>query len=195
LKTLWLSGHPTGATGAAELLDQRHLVGDLVTAVMELAAMALVLALTYSWGRRLPATVVLTPVWIATGLLTPIALGLPLLPLGLLAQTFAGGTPAPADNGLQGWVFPVVYGGFIVQAATVLVAFVGYAQDRRPWPSPRYIRATKPNLHSVATPLINAVRVAPNSGASLRARQRPHRTRGLHPDRTGGGGEAALAHA
>lgn len=132
LKVLWLLGDPVGAAdaaGAAELLDVRHIVGDVVTAGMELFAVALVVALTYPWGHRLPAVVVAGPVWVACGLLAPIAIG---LPLGLVAQAFAGGSPAPAGNGLDGWVFALVYGGFVVQAVTLPIAFVGHARDR--WP-------------------------------------------------------------
>ncbi|WAL69524.1 hypothetical protein ORV05_17685 [Amycolatopsis cynarae] len=132
LKVLWLSGYSAGAAdagGAAELLDMRHLVGDVVTAGMEIAAVGLVLALTYPWGHRLPVVVVAGPIWLAAGLLAPIAIG---LPLGLLAQTFTGGSPAPAGNGLQGWVYVLVYGGFAVQAVGLPTAFVGHARDR--WP-------------------------------------------------------------
>jgi hypothetical protein len=132
LKVLWLSGNSLGAAdaqGAAELLDTRHLVGDVVTAGLEVAAVALVLALTYPWGRRLPAAVVAAPIWVAVGLLAPIAAG---LPLGLIAQAFAGGAPAPSGNGLVGWVFLLVYGGFGVQAVGLPVAFVSHARDR--WP-------------------------------------------------------------
>jgi hypothetical protein len=133
LKVLWLAGHPVGATdtaGAGALLDARHLAGNLVSGAMELVAIALVMALTYPWGRRLPAALVLVPAWLGTGLLAPIALG---LPLGLVAQALVGGSPAPTGNGLDGWVFAVVYGGFIVQAVGLVAAFVGHALDR--WPA------------------------------------------------------------
>lgn len=138
LKVLWLSGRSIGATdaaGAATLTDPRHIVGNLVTVGMELVAIGLVLALTYSWGRRLPAALVLVPVWVGTGLLAPLVLG---LPLGLVAEAVGGGAAAPADNGLAGWVFAVVYGGFIVQAVGLLTAFLGYALDR--WPQVFWIR-------------------------------------------------------
>lgn len=132
LKVLWLLGFSAGAAdaeGAAELLDVRHIVGDVVTAGMELAAVALVLALTYPWGRRLPAPLVAAPIWLAGGLLAPIAVG---LPLGLVAQAVVGGSAAPAGNGLHGWVYVLVYGGFVVQAIGLLTAFLGHARDR--WP-------------------------------------------------------------
>lgn len=159
LKALWLTGSTVGAAsaaGAAELVDTRHLVGDVVTAGMELAAIALVLALTFRWGRRLPAVAVLAPIWVATGLLAPIALG---LPLGLVAQAFAGGAPAPTDNGLEGWVYATVYGGFVVQAAGLLVAFVCHARDR--WPEVfrmrtaqlRAVAGNRRRLAAVAAPI------------------------------------------
>jgi hypothetical protein len=132
LKALWLTGHGTGATsaaGGAELLDTRHLVGDGVTALLEIAAVALALALTCGWGRRVPAVLILVPMWVGTGLLTPIAVG---MPLGLAVQAVAGGSPVPTDNGLNNWVYLCVYGGFLVQAAGLFVLFPGYV--RRRWP-------------------------------------------------------------
>ncbi|CAM3527075.1 hypothetical protein KIPE111705_12595 [Kibdelosporangium persicum] len=140
LKVFWLFGNSVGAAdaqGAAELLDVRHLVGDVVTAGMELFAIALVLALTYPWGRLLPAWLVAGPIWLASGLLAPIALG---LPLGLAAQAFVGGSAVPADNGLLGWVYVLVYGGFAVQAVGLLAAFLGHARER--WPEVFRMRMT-----------------------------------------------------
>lgn len=141
LKVLWLSGSSIGATdavGAATLTDPRHMMGNLVTVGMELVTIALVLALTYPWGRRLPAVLVVVPIWVGTGLLAPIVLG---LPLGLVTQAISGGAAAPAENGLDGWVFTVVYGGFIVQALGLLTAFLGYAHGR--WPAVFWIRTTQ----------------------------------------------------
>jgi hypothetical protein len=132
LKIAWLAGSSVGsatAAGAGSLHDGRHTVGNAATLAMALAAVLLALALTHRRGQRLPAAVVLIPVWVGTGLLAPIALG---LPVGLVAQAFVGGSPAPADNELQGWVYAVVYGGFVVQAIALLTAFVLYARVR--WP-------------------------------------------------------------
>lgn len=132
LKLLWLSGSSVGsatAAGAASLHDPRHTVGNLATLAMELVAVLLALALVDRRGRRLPAAAVLVPLWVGGGLLAPIALG---LPFGLLAQGFSGGSPAPADNGLHGWVYAVVYGGFLVQALALGSAFVFHARAR--WP-------------------------------------------------------------
>jgi hypothetical protein len=94
---------------------------------MELVAVMLALALSHRRGQKLPAAVVLIPVWVGTGLLAPIALG---LPLGIMAQAIVGGSPAPADSGLHGWIYAVVYGGFVVQAVALLTAFIFYARVR-----------------------------------------------------------------
>jgi hypothetical protein len=158
LKAIWLAGTPVGAstpTGAAELLDTRHLLGDLITAGMEVVAIGLALALCMRWGQRLPALVVAGPIWLGVGLLAPIALG---VPFGLAAQALAGGSPAPADNGLQGWVYACVDGGFVVQGLALLVGFVGYARER--WPgilSPHRIVVTRPTVVAALTATVYAV--------------------------------------
>ncbi|GAB3878016.1 hypothetical protein GCM10029964_028040 [Kibdelosporangium lantanae] len=94
LKVLWLAGIPVGAgaAGQAELLDTRHLVGDVVTVGLELAAFTLAVAMARPWGRRLPAFLVVAPMWVGAGLLAPIAVG---LPLGLVAQAVSGVLPCP----------------------------------------------------------------------------------------------------
>jgi hypothetical protein len=132
LKVAWLAGSSVGsatAAGAASLHDGRHTVGNAATLALELVAVLLALALTHRRGQKLPAVVLLLPIWVGTGLLAPIALG---LPVGVIVQAVIGGSPAPADNGLQGWVYAVVYGGFVVQAIALLTAFVLYARVR--WP-------------------------------------------------------------
>ncbi|WP_296605514.1 hypothetical protein [Nocardioides sp.] len=132
LKVAWLTGSPVGIRpGAAgvEMRDERYVVGNLVTVGMELVAIALLLALTFPWGRRLPGWLLAVPVWVAAGLLAPIALG---LPAGLVLQAVAGGAASSTDDGLEGWVYAVVYGGFVLQAVGVLAAFGWHARER--WP-------------------------------------------------------------
>lgn len=89
--------------------------------------MLLALALRHPRGRKLPAAILLVPVWAGTGLLAPIALG---LPVGVVVQAIAGGSPAPVHNGLHGWVYGVVYGGFTVQAAALSTAFLLHVRLR-----------------------------------------------------------------
>lgn len=165
LKVAWLAGSSVGTTtaaAAAELHDARHVAGNVLTLALELAAVLLALALVRPWGRRLPAPVVLVPIWVGTGLLAPVAVG---LPLGLVAQAFAGGAPAPSDSGLEPWVYALVYGGFVVQAAAIGTAFVLYARDRwasvvragavPPAPSARRALAVTGSAAAAAYALVN----------------------------------------
>lgn len=51
----------------------------------------------------------LAPIWVAAGLLAPIVLA---VPLGTLLRTLFSSQPLTGDaNGLQGWVYGIVYGG------------------------------------------------------------------------------------
>jgi hypothetical protein len=162
LKVAWLLGSSIGsatAAGAAELHDDRHIAGNVVTLAMALVAVALALALTHPRGHDLPAAVLVLPVWVGSGLLAPIALG---LPLGIIGQSIAGGgSSAAADNGLDGWVYAVVYGGFSVQAVALMTAFALHARVR--WPAlfrlrmraltPTSQRLTLTHLSAAATAL------------------------------------------
>ncbi|MET0188954.1 MAG: hypothetical protein ABW212_08160 [Pseudonocardia sediminis] len=138
LKAVWLSGHPVGVTDPAVMESTSMTVLNGVTVAMDLCVIALAVALTAAWGRRLPAAAVLLPGWVASGLLLPIAVSV--LPATLL--TGSGG----AGDGLAGWVRPLVYGGFAWQGAFLLVAFALYA--RRRWsatvrdagPAPQAVR-------------------------------------------------------
>ncbi|NKZ05093.1 hypothetical protein [Actinomadura latina] len=95
---------------------------------MDAVAVLVALAFTFRWGRRVPAWLVLTPIWAAAGLLAPIVLA---VPLGALLQALFSAEPLTGDDqALQGWVYGVVYGGFTVQGLGLLTAFVLYARDR-----------------------------------------------------------------
>lgn len=132
LKLLWLSGSRLGIPADSVLLEGDgtvlHAVNAL-TLLMDAAVVLLVLALVRPWGRRLPASLLLLPLWVASGLLSPILVGVPgQLLLALFSRP-------PSDNGreaafLDGWVAPVVYGSFMVQGLALTVLFAGYVRDR-----------------------------------------------------------------
>ena len=127
IKTAWLLGSEIGVVQPGLMRTAPFVVGNLITAVMELTGAALALALVHRWGRRLPIWLVLLPLWVAGGLLAPVMLA---APLGFLAGNIA--TPAadgPID-GLQGWVYGVVYAGFILQGTGLGVAFILHVRAR-----------------------------------------------------------------
>lgn len=122
LKISWLTGGTIGLRDASFLDSTVMDVGNAFTAGMDAVAILLAFAFTYSWGRRLPAPLVLFPIWVGTGFLAPIAIGIPFFVPDLA-------TPA-ADLPLQGWVWAVVYGGFAWQGIALLTAFALYAKER-----------------------------------------------------------------
>jgi hypothetical protein len=128
IKTAWLAGSTIGWNDAEAARDSALYVGNAITMGLDAVAVLVALAFTFPWGRRVPAWLVLAPIWVAVGLLAPIVLA---VPLGTLLQAlFAPGSLSVGDNGLQGWVYAVVYGGFTGQGLGLLTAFVLYARDR-----------------------------------------------------------------
>ncbi|MDF9816534.1 hypothetical protein [Streptomyces sp. SPB162] len=132
LKIAWLCGStvgiPAGSSLRGSLEDRAFYAVNVLTVVMDLAVVALALALTRPWGRRLPAWLLVLPGWIATGLITPIIVG---FPLQTVASLLTGGRSAPpGDPWLAEWVFGVVYTGFGIQGLALGALFVLYAKDR-----------------------------------------------------------------
>lgn len=118
LKAAWLAGSTVGVADPSQFQDGSVFVLNAVTAGMDLVAILVALAFTYSWGHRIPGFFVLVPVWIGTGFLIPIAVLLPTL-------DFSGSLPF-----LEPWVQPMVYGGFAWQGVMLAAAFFFYARER-----------------------------------------------------------------
>ncbi|MDQ1011531.1 hypothetical protein QFZ82_006016 [Streptomyces sp. V4I23] len=130
LKIAWISGSRIGIPEGSILLEHPALIAvvNSVTVLMDAAVVVLALLLTQPWGMRVRAWLLGVPMWGATGLLTPIMIGFPVQ----LAASAAGGTTTQ-DAGepfLDGWVFNVVYGGFILQGLSLGTLFLLYARDR-----------------------------------------------------------------
>jgi hypothetical protein len=133
LKIAWVSGSRVGIPDGSMLLEHRTamVVGNSASVLLDSMVVVLVLLLTEPWGRRVPAWLLVVPVWAATGLLSPIVVGYPLQ----LGARLLGGAAAPAAGPaarpfLDDWVFTVVYTGFIVQALALGALFVPYARGR-----------------------------------------------------------------
>ncbi|ANN21378.1 hypothetical protein SD37_41270 [Amycolatopsis orientalis] len=123
LKASWVTGGSLGLRDPSFVDSDLMLFANLLTGGMDVVAVVLALAFTYSWGRRIAAPLVLFPIWIGTGLLAPIVLDLPVIVADLMK-------PQPAGTPLENWVWAVVYGGFAWQGVLLLTAFVLYARDR-----------------------------------------------------------------
>jgi len=122
LKALWLTGSTVGTTDPAFLADPGIIAANVVTFALDLCVIALAMALTHDWGRRVPAWILLLPAWVGTGFLVPIALLV--LPANLLSPAPAGATP------FASWLQPMVYGGFAWQGAFLVAAFAVHATAR-----------------------------------------------------------------
>ncbi|SDK86959.1 hypothetical protein [Streptomyces indicus] len=131
LKLVWISGGRTGIPDGSALLEHRTtmLVANTVTVLMDACVIVLALLLTRPWGLRVRSWLLTVPMWAATGLLLPIMTG---FPLQLLIRVSGGSvrTQTAKEPFLDGWVFSVVYGGFIVQGLALGALFAAYARRR-----------------------------------------------------------------
>lgn len=125
LKVLWITGSRVGLRDPDFGTDATMQVANALTGVMDAVAIVLALAFVTAWGRRLPAGLVLLPMWIGTGLLAPIAV---ILPLQLVVGTEP--SEAVAEEPIADWVYAMVYAGFLWQAVFLLTGFVLYARSR-----------------------------------------------------------------
>jgi hypothetical protein len=131
LKIAWLSGSRIGVHG--DDMDSGAMAGaNALTLGMDAIAALIALALARPWGLRIPAWLLVFPMWVATGFLTPIVVS---APLEALAASLSGSGPTHAQNADQiaGWVYAVVYSGFGVQGIGLLLGFVLHARARWGW--------------------------------------------------------------
>jgi hypothetical protein len=133
LKTAWVLGSHIGIPEGSTLLDPGASlrVANAATVLMDAAVIVLALLFTRPWGLRVPVWLLALPMWVATGLLTPIMVGYPLqVVVRLLGSTAGTSEHTGREPFLDDWVFGVVYTGFIVQGLTLGTLFVLYARDR-----------------------------------------------------------------
>ncbi|OZM70038.1 hypothetical protein CFN78_27280 [Amycolatopsis antarctica] len=129
LKFSWLLGNGIGVVDAGFMNTPAGYALNALTAGLDLLVIVLALALTHRWGRRIPAWLMLFPIWVGTGLLSTIALA---FPASSLVELFSA-APSPLDAPdlpMEPWVWVVVYLGFTWQGVTLLTAFALYARDR-----------------------------------------------------------------
>ncbi|MFG2623431.1 hypothetical protein [Streptomyces sp. NPDC048473] len=132
LKAAWIFGSRIGIPDGSPLLDHRTtmIVANGITILMDSAVVVIALLLTQAWGRRVPTWLLALPMWVASGLLLPIMTGYPLQLVVGLARGDGTGTGSGEPSFLDGWVFGVVYGGFILQGLALGALFALYTRDR-----------------------------------------------------------------
>ncbi|MFC5831357.1 hypothetical protein [Nonomuraea insulae] len=125
LKILWLTGSTVGVSDPYLMSDPAMVGLNAMTFGMDAVGLLLALAFTMRWGLRLPAWLVLAPLWVGTGLLSVVVVTAPIIVATAGMAAFSGGPIEP-------WVYMMVYGGFMGQGVGLMVAFTLYARDR--WP-------------------------------------------------------------
>ncbi|MFJ6615894.1 hypothetical protein ACIQPT_37070 [Streptomyces sp. NPDC091289] len=168
LKTAWIAGSRVGIPDGSALLDGGTMlrVANGATVLMDAAVIVLALLLTRPWGRRVPAWLLVLPMWVASGLLLPIMTA---FPVQLVVRLLGGGDGRPVGEGnsepfLDPWVFGVVYGGFIVQGLALGTLFALYARER--W-GHLWQGRLRDLPESPTTPALRATAVAAASAALL----------------------------
>jgi hypothetical protein len=128
LKIVWLSGGTVGAANPGIMRESSMIVLNAVTAAMDLVGIGLALAFTHRWGLRIPAWLLLPPMWVASGLLTRFVVGVPLA--AVLTALMSGGFPRVTSGPVQPWVYVVVYVEFAGLGIGLMLAFLLYAKAR-----------------------------------------------------------------
>jgi hypothetical protein len=129
LKAVWLTGGQLGVADPAVMNDASMVALNTATAVMDIVAIAMVLAFTHRWGLTIPAWLLLPPMWVATGLLVRFVTGVPVV---VIAGALSGASPARAvtSGPVRPWVYALVYPGFAALGIGLMLAFVLYSRVR-----------------------------------------------------------------
>ncbi|MEV4443400.1 hypothetical protein AB0K09_31275 [Streptomyces sp. NPDC049577] len=128
LKLLWIVGVDVGVKDLGSLPRGQWIAANAVTFGMDGIAALIAHVLTRPGGRRVPAWLVLLPMWVATGMLVTLMVAVP-VGLGVIAATGVQ-SPVASNDMLEPWVFGVVYGGLIAEGLVLLSAFALYVDER-----------------------------------------------------------------
>ncbi len=128
LKVVWLSGGTLGVADLEMMREPSMTALNAVTAGMDLVAILIAMAFTHRWGMRIPAWLLLPPIWVATGLQAKFALAVPIVTVADLLVSHA--TPREPGGPVQLWVYGLVYTEFVGMGIGLTLAFVLYARTR-----------------------------------------------------------------
>jgi len=131
LKVVWTLGIPVGISDRSVLDSSGWVAGNALMAGIELAGLLLVLALVWPRARRLPAWLLLFPVWVGTGLLFEVVVGAALM--GLFSPAAEASGESTDLGGFQPWVFVLVYSSFAGQGVALAIAFACHVRARWGW--------------------------------------------------------------
>jgi hypothetical protein len=159
LKIVWLGGGSLGVADSRLMGEPSMLALNAITAAMDLVGVALALAFTHRWGQRLPAWLLLPPIWVATGLLVRFVIGVPIA--GIL-EAFRSGAVLRAGGPVEPWVYVVVYIGFAGMGIGLLTAFFLYARTR-------WAATLESTMHAVQPGATRDVQVVLANGAAMLA--------------------------
>jgi hypothetical protein len=149
LKLVWLSGGTLGVADVTMMRDPSMFALNAATAGMDVTAILIAAALTHRWGLRVPAWLLLPPMWVATGLLSKFALA---VPVTTIAGALTTDIPRVAGGPVQPWVYAVVYAEFTGLGVGLMVAFALYARAR-------WAFAFQPIAHAASTSATTDVQV------------------------------------
>ena len=128
LKVVWIGGGTLGVADRSMMQDTSMVVLNAITAAMDVVGISLALAFTHHWGRRIPAWLLLPPMWVATGLLARFVVGVPIA--AILSALAPQSLPRITGGPVEGWVYLLVYLEFAGLGIGLIVAFFLYARTR-----------------------------------------------------------------
>jgi hypothetical protein len=127
LKGKWLAGNQVGSPDPEAMSDATLGVLNVATLGMEAVAVLAAAALTSRWGARLPAWLLVFPIWVAAGLLGP---RVGMMPLSWAMSVSANPTEHGGSDLIEPWVYVMVSASFAVQGCALLAAFALYCRAR-----------------------------------------------------------------
>jgi hypothetical protein len=181
LKVNWLVGGTLGVANVAMMREGSMVALNAITAGMDVVAILIAMALTHQWGLRLPAWLLLPPMWVATGLLSRFVL---VVPVVAAAEAMASSSVPRATSGpVQPWVYALVYTEFVGLGIGLMLAFVLHARSR--WPSlfESTTRGVPPGqTHAVQIPLASTAALMAAAVGGLHMAWAVGATMGLRPE-------------
>jgi hypothetical protein len=181
LKLVWLSGGTLGVADQRMMRDSSMIALNAITAGMDVVGVMIALAFTHRWGLRMPAWLVLPPIWVASGLLAKFVVEVPVV---VIARTLGPASASRVVGGpVQPWVYAVVYPGFTGLGIGLIFAFVLYARTRWPWAFQSTTGdAPSGPTHAVQAPLASAAALMAIAVGGLHAAWALGATVGLGPE-------------